>query len=316
MRESVPTPAPGLPSEPRPVLRLQNISKRYGGTLALRSISLELRAGEVFALLGPNGSGKSTALNIVLGLVRPTSGTIEIDGRPLSGRPTEALREVGGLAEGPSFYPYLSGRENLRLLAKVRGINSNSVERSLETVGLADRGGDPFDAYSLGMKQRLGIASTLMHEPRLIILDEPTNGLDPEGTLEIRKLIPRVASAGQTVLLASHLLHEVEQVSDRIAIMRRGSVIAEGTVSELLSAGDQFRVSVPSEERERAAATLRGVPSVAAVDPGPGGTLVVSGAVDSAALNRALATQGIFASELARMTLSLESLFLAITRRE
>ncbi len=220
-----------------PVLRLHQVSKRYGRSVAVESVSLELRQGEVFALLGPNGSGKSTTLNMVLGLIRPTSGTIEVHGQPISKRPRAALRDVGGLVEGPSFYPYLSGRRNLDLLAQLRGVDRRTVDEALTTVGLTARAEDSFDSYSLGMKQRLGIASTLMHEPRLVVLDEPTNGLDPEGTMEIRNLIPRLARGGQTVLLSSHLLHEVEQVSDRLAIMRRGSIIAAGSVSDLLQQG-------------------------------------------------------------------------------
>lgn len=299
-----------------PVLRVREVGKRYGKNSAVDSVNLELQAGEVFALLGPNGSGKSTTLNMVLGLVRPTSGSIEIHGQPLSGRPGAALREVGGLVEGPSFYPYLSGHENLRLVAEVRGINRQAVDRVLDTVGLSDRGGDDFDSYSLGMKQRLGIASTLMHEPRLIILDEPTNGLDPEGTLEIRALIPELARQGQTVLLASHLLHEVEQVSDRVAIMRRGRLIAEGAVSDLLSAADQIRVAVGAADRDDAATTLKNIEGVRAVESRADGSLLVSGTVDPADLNRALVAAGVYASELARVGQTLESLFLAVTRRE
>jgi len=299
-----------------PALRLRSLSKRYGDRYAVRDLDLELRTGEVFALLGPNGSGKSTTLNMVLGLIRPTSGSIEIRGQALTERPAAALREVGGLVEGPSFYPYLSGRQNLRLLAELRGIDGVAVERALDTVGLAHRGDDKFDAYSLGMRQRLGIASTLMHQPQLIILDEPTNGLDPEGTREIRELIPQLAAAGQTVLLASHLLHEVEQVSDRVAIMRQGLKISEGSVAELLSAGDQIRIVVDAASVERAVAVLRREQSVTGIEQGRDGVLLVSGATDSAALNRALVAEGVFASELAHVSQTLESLFLAVTSQE
>ena len=306
---------PDQPPDP-PVLGLRQVSKQNGRDVAVQSISLELHRGEVFALLGPNGSGKSTTLNMVLGLIRPTSGTIEIHGQLLSKRPRAALRDVGGLVEGPSFYPYLSGRKNLELLAQLRGVDHGTVDEALATVGLTARAESTFDSYSLGMKQRLGIASTLMHKPRLIVLDEPTNGLDPEGTMEIRTLIPRLARGGQTVLLSSHLLHEVEQVSDRVAIMRRGSLIAEGPMAELLRRDERTRVSVEPSARARAMEILKRAKLVTSVEADSDGTLLVKGRPDRAALNRALAEQGIYASELAKVTPTLESLFLLVTQGE
>ncbi len=298
-----------------PVLRLQGLVKRYGTFTAVAGIDLEIPPGQVFGLLGPNGCGKSTTLNMVLGLLRPTAGRVEILGRRLDQHRSAALRHVGGLVEAPSFYPYLSGRENLRLLATLRNMDHGAVERALTQVQLTDHADRPFGTYSLGMKQRLGVAAALMHNPRLVVLDEPANGLDPMGARDMRKLIPTLAHGADAcaVLLSSHLLHEVEQVCDSVAIMNHGRIIAQGTVQDLLHTGDRIVIDVPDAERDAAQTTLTAVPGVDRVER-QGATLVaIMPGADPARLNAALAAAGIYASRLAAMPRSLETVFLDLT---
>ena len=298
------------------MLRVDGLTKRYGQLLAVSALDLELRRGEVFGLLGPNGCGKSTTLGMILGFLRPTAGSVQILGVSLARHRSQALAQVGGLVEGPAFYPYLTGRENLRLLATARGLDASVVELALATAGLAARGDDRFRTYSLGMKQRLGVAAAILHSPQLVILDEPTSGLDPEGTLEMRALIPRVAAEGRTVLLASHLLHEVEHVCDRVAIMRNGSVIAQGGVGELLGADNRVSVTVAPAERERARELLRSLAVVRSVETDGEALVVAVENGDAALLNERLAAAGIYASGLQPASRSLESVFLELVAGE
>jgi ABC-2 type transport system ATP-binding protein len=213
------------------VLETNNLTKRYGDRLAVDRVSMTVRRGEVYGFLGPNGAGKTTTLRMSLGLVHPTSGSVRALGRP-AGDPA-AIARVGALIEGPGFYPYLSGRANLQVMARYRGLPDSAVDQVLERVELADRGGDRFKAYSLGMKQRLGVAAALMGDPDLIVLDEPTNGLDPGGMADMRALIMDLARGGQTVLLSSHLLAEVEEICDRVGVISRGRLLEEATVADL-----------------------------------------------------------------------------------
>jgi ABC-type multidrug transport system ATPase subunit len=217
------------------VLQTKDLTKRYGGgdgeRLAVDRVSMTVRRGEVYGFLGPNGAGKTTTLRMALGLVQPTSGSATVLGLP-AGRP-EVTARVGALIEGPGFYPYLTGRDNLRTMVRYRGLPDSVADESLERVDLAGRGGDTFKTYSLGMKQRLGVASALMGDPDLIVLDEPTNGLDPAGMADMRALIVDLARGGQTVLLSSHLLAEVEEICDRVGVISAGRLLIESTVSEL-----------------------------------------------------------------------------------
>ncbi|HET9841628.1 MAG TPA: ABC transporter ATP-binding protein [Nocardioides sp.] len=213
------------------VLETNNLTKRYGDRLAVDRVSMTVRRGEVYGFLGPNGAGKTTTLRMSLGLVHPTSGSVRALGRP-AGDPA-AIARVGALIEGPGFYPYLSGRANLQVMARYRGLPDSAVDQVLERVELADRGGDRFKAYSLGMKQRLGVAAALMGDPDLIVLDEPTNGLDPGGMADMRALIMDLARGGQTVLLSSHLLAEVEEICDRVGVISGGRLLEEATVADL-----------------------------------------------------------------------------------
>jgi ABC-2 type transport system ATP-binding protein len=228
------------------VLETNDLTKVYGERPAVDRVSMTVRRGEVYGFLGPNGAGKTTTLRMSLGLVHPTSGSARVLGRP-AGDPATIAR-VGALIEGPGFYPYLSGRANLQVMARYRGLPDSAVDRVLERVELTDRGGDRFKAYSLGMKQRLGVAAALMGEPDLIVLDEPTNGLDPSGMADMRALIKDLARGGQTVLLSSHLLAEVEEICDRVGVISRGRLLEEATVADLRG-GRRLRIVATPPDR-------------------------------------------------------------------
>ncbi len=218
------------------ILKVENISKHFGNLKAVDELSFEVATGEVFGFLGQNGSGKSTTIRMLLSLIHPTSGTIELFGKSLQKERNQILEQVGAIIERPDLYPYLSAREHLQLFAKVRKqkINANAIEDTLDKVGLLDRAKDKVQTFSLGMKQRLGIAIALVHNPQLIILDEPTNGLDPQGIADIRKLIQDLAKEGKTILVSSHLLAEIEQVATQILIIHKGKKVVAGSTQALL----------------------------------------------------------------------------------
>ncbi len=218
------------------ILKVENINKHFGNLKAVDELSFEVAAGEVFGFLGQNGSGKSTTIRMLLSLIHPTSGTIELFGKSLQKERNQILEQVGAIIERPDLYPYLSAREHLQLFAKVRKqkINANAIEDTLDKVGLLDRAKDKVQTFSLGMKQRLGIAIALVHNPQLIILDEPTNGLDPQGIADIRKLIQDLAKEGKTILVSSHLLAEIEQVATQILIIHKGKKVVAGSTQALL----------------------------------------------------------------------------------
>jgi ABC-2 type transport system ATP-binding protein len=267
----------------------------------------------VIGLLGPNGCGKSTTLNMVLGFLDPSAGTIAINGHDLRRDRVRALAEAGGLVEGSAFYPYLSGRKNLQLLARIRGLPQSRVDEVLTLVDMQRPGNRNFGNYSQGMRQRLGVAAALIHDPQLIVLDEPTSGLDPAGTREMRTLIPAIAAEGHTVVLTSHLLHEVEQVCERVAIMKDGRIIARGTVADLLRRDGQHRIRVADPERDDARRVLHATPGVERVNTEDDGALLVEGAASGDSLNRALVAAGIYASTIERATINLESVFMELT---
>ncbi len=211
-----------------------SLTKHYGNIVAVEDLSLKVPRGHVFGLLGPNGSGKTTTMGMLLGLVNPTSGSFSLHGGSISHQ--DALRRTGAIIEFPSFYPYLSGRDNLAFFQSVSRIgSSDELDGLLDLVGLAGRAKDPIHTYSLGMKQRLGLAYVLLGDPDLLFLDEPTNGMDPDGMAEVRELIRRLGNGERTVLLSSHLLHEVEQVCDSVTILSQGKKVAQGRVSELVN---------------------------------------------------------------------------------
>lgn len=336
MEATAAAPATGEAAAPESVLRTIGLTKRYGTRLAVQNLSLDVRRGDVFGLLGPNGSGKSTTLRMVLGLVWPTSGAISLFGADQSDPDArrQALRRVGAVVEQPAFYPYLSGRENLRGVATFAGLAGtpavrDRIEEVLEYVGLLTRAKDAYRKYSLGMKQRLGIAAALLTQPEFVVLDEPTNGLDPAGMVEVRALITQLSERGITVLLSSHLLHEVQQVCTRVAILKEGVLLTQGEVGELLStqSGVQLGFSDPAQLHQaatalRQAATeqswLRGAryvqPEQGAWVPPGGWLLLVDAPGERAAeINGILAAQGIYAAEVRRREGNLEQYFLALT---
>ncbi len=295
------------------VIQTEALTKYYGSILAVDSLSLQVPRGHVFGLLGPNGSGKTTLISMLLGLVRPTSGSFSLL-EPGTGQ-DEALHRIGAIVETPSFYPNLSGRRNLAYFQGISGRGTpGELDGLLEQVGLGERGGDRFGTYSLGMKQRLGLAYTLLGGPELLLLDEPTNGMDPAGMAEVRELIRDLGTAGRTVLISSHLLHEVEQVCDSVAILSKGKLIAQGAVAELLQPREQVRLRTSDDAKARAIlGALEWIEEVKSED----GALVVAVAhARSTELSAALSRQEVYVTEIAPVQVSLEEYFLEITGDE
>jgi ABC-type multidrug transport system ATPase subunit len=288
------------------------LTKRYGkDVLAVADLNLSVRRGEVYGFLGLNGAGKTTTLRMLLGLIRPTSGTAVVaEHRP--GDPA-GLARIGSLVEAPAFYPYLSGRENLKVIATYAGIQHSLVDPALDEVELLDRSKDKFGTYSMGMKQRLGVATALLKAPELMILDEPTNGLDPQGVVEMRSLIRRLGTGSRTVLLSSHLLSEMEQVCDRVGIIRQGRLVREGTVDELRGEPAVTLRASPQDAARQALEEMLGAGTVTAVD----GTLRIAVNPERAAdINAVLVGAHIRVSELRPAERSLEDVFLAVTTEE
>ena len=222
------------------VLHLENISKSFGYLKAVQNLSFEIKKGNIYGLLGPNGSGKSTTLGIVLNVVNKSAGNYSwFDGNIDTYR---ALKKVGAIIEHPNFYPYMSAYQNLKLVCRIKGVSFAEIEKVLETVGLLDRKDSLFSNFSLGMKQRLAIASALLNAPEVLILDEPTNGLDPQGIHQIREIIKAIAKKGTTILLASHLLDEVEKVCTHVVILRKGKKLYSGRVDEMISSHGFFEM--------------------------------------------------------------------------
>ena len=296
------------------VARARGLAKRYGATNALRPLDLELRRGEVFGFLGPNGAGKTTTVKLLLGLVRPSAGSVELFGSPLAGSERTLLRQVGAIVEAPAFYPYLSGRDNLAALARLGEIAESRIDEAIELVGLRGAERHRFQHYSVGMKQRLGVASVILRDPQLAILDEPTSGLDPEGQRDIDVLIRRLADDGRTVFLSSHLMAEVEQICDRVAIMRAGEKIFEGDVREITHGSGRIAIRVPDPERAtRVLGDQRWVRGVTRDGP----YLVVDAPAGKAAdITAALAAAGIYLTEMRPRERTMNDLYHEVMARE
>ena len=292
----------------------RGLVKRYGDLIAVDHVDLSVERGDVFGYLGPNGAGKTTSLRMLLGLIRPTAGTIRLFGRDPVDQGARALDGVAGFVEAPRFYPYLSGRRNLRMLAdydepRTRG----RIEEVLEVVELRARGNDRVGGYSHGMKQRLGIAASLLRVPQLLLLDEPTTGLDPAGMRDMRTLVRRLSGEGITVLLSSHLLAEVEDLCNRVAIIRRGKIAYEGTLADLKEqAGRTWRLRAADPERARAIALAAGANDVGVVD----GEVHFTAAEEVvSALTIALGQARVGITGLRAEAASLEDLFLELTEQ-
>jgi ABC-2 type transport system ATP-binding protein len=295
------------------VLGLRGLTKRYGDRLAVEGLSLEVRRGDIFGFLGPNGAGKTTTIRMTLGLIAPTAGEVEILGQPIAGHRAAVLPRVGALVEQPALYPYLSGRDNLRAVgAALGGVSAARVETVLDLVGLRGRERDRVKSYSLGMKQRLGLGIALLNDPDLLILDEPANGLDPRGIVEMRDLLRRLTAEGKTVFVSSHVLGEVQQVCTRIAILNHGRLIAESTVADLTRGEGELAVRV---DRPREALAL-----IRAQSWGTGARLdgddeIVTSAPNgaSADLNLFLVNAGFAPGAIRPRAVDLEDVFLRLT---
>jgi len=292
----------------------KGLTKRFGDRTVVDKVDLAIPAGSVCGFVGPNGAGKTTTIRMLLGLIRPTAGGGSILGGSLT-EPATYLRKVGALIEAPAFYPQLSGRDNLRALARLGQLNVGIVEPALARAGLAARAGDKYRSYSLGMKQRLGIAAALLPDPELLILDEPTNGLDPAGIVEMRGLIRSFADDGMTVLVSSHLISEIEQICDYVIMIRAGRLVHQGSVADL-RATQQKDVTVAPEhdaDLERLAKILEAAGCTPTVQPAENTVRVETAGLSAADLNRLAARNGITLRQLAEQTRSLERAFFALT---
>jgi ABC-2 type transport system ATP-binding protein len=293
-------------------IETRDLTKVYGKhTRAVDRLNLTVRKGEVYGFLGPNGAGKTTTLRMLLGLIHATSGTARVLGRA-PGDPQSLVR-VGAMVEEPGFYPYLSGRDNLRVLARFAGLPEDAIKAVLDMVDLRDRAGNRFKTYSQGMRQRLGVAAALLKDPDLLILDEPTNGLDPAGVADMRSLIRRLGSGDRTVLLSSHMLGEVQQVCDRVGVISRGELIAEGAVDELRGRGSVLVRAEPLALARESAERLLGPGRVEVLD---GALRLDTDPADAPRITRELVLAGVAVREVRETERTLEDVFLELTGEE
>ncbi len=292
------------------ILSIKNLHKKYNKVHAVNNVSLEIIKGNVYGILGPNGSGKSTTLGIVLNVVNKTSGEYSWFGGKMQTH--EALKRVGAILERPNFYPYMTARENLELVCKIKNINYAKVQEKLELVGLLERENSKFSTFSLGMKQRLAIASALLNDPEILILDEPTNGLDPQGIHQIRDIIKHIASHGTTILLASHLLDEVEKVCTHVLVLQKGEILYSGTVNGMTNNEDFFELN--SGNNTALQTILNNNEAVSKVVPENGKLLVyLKKPLEASELNRYLFENNISLTHLVKRKHSLEEQFLELT---
>lgn len=293
------------------ILSLKNLDKKYGKVHAVNNLSFDIQRGNVYGILGPNGSGKSTTLGIILNVVNRTSGEFSWFNGELSTH--EALKKVGAIIERPNFYPYMTASQNLALICKIKGISPTKINEKLATVNLFERRDSKFSTFSLGMKQRLAIASALLNDPEILILDEPTNGLDPQGIHEIRQIIQQIAANGTTILLASHLLDEVEKVCSHVVVIRNGVRLYSGRVDEMTASNGLFELKVPSN-RNVLLSTLNEHPAIGKINE-ENETIIANlkSVVSAAEINEYLFKKGIVLSHLVKRKPSLEQQFLDLT---
>jgi ABC-2 type transport system ATP-binding protein len=293
------------------ILSLKNLDKKYGKVHAVNNLSFDIQRGNVYGILGPNGSGKSTTLGIILNVVNRTSGDFSWFNGELSTH--EALKKVGAIIERPNFYPYMTASQNLALICKIKGISPTKINEKLATVNLFERRDSKFSTFSLGMKQRLAIASALLNDPEILILDEPTNGLDPQGIHEIRQIIQQIAANGTTILLASHLLDEVEKVCSHVVVIRNGVRLYSGRVDEMTASNGLFELKVASN-RNVLLSTLNEHPAIGKINE-ENETIIANlkSAVSATEINEYLFKKGIVLSHLVKRKPSLEQQFLDLT---
>ncbi|MGB6268453.1 MAG: ABC transporter ATP-binding protein [Olleya sp.] len=292
------------------ILNISNLTKKYGSLTAVNNLSFTIQKGNVYGILGPNGSGKSTTLGITLNVVNETSGSFSwFDGQTST---HNALKKVGAIIERPNFYPYMSAYKNLKLVCKIKDISEDKIDEKLELVGLLERRNSKFKTFSLGMKQRLAIASALLNDPEILILDEPTNGLDPQGIHQIRALIKEIASHGTTILLASHLLDEVEKVCSHVVVLRKGHKLYEGPVDQMISSNGFFELK--SDNNQALLEYLKSHPSIK--DTKVTDDLItafLNAPMSASDFNKELLNKGIALSHLVLRKESLEEQFLQLT---
>ncbi|WP_299388089.1 ABC transporter ATP-binding protein [uncultured Lacinutrix sp.] len=292
------------------ILQISNLTKKYGNLTAVKNLSFTIKKGNVYGILGPNGSGKSTTLGITLNVVNKTSGDFKWFDGTISTH--EALKKVGAIIERPNFYPYMSAYKNLQLVCKIKGIDYSKIDEKLEVVGLTERKHSKFKTYSLGMKQRLAIASALLNDPEILILDEPTNGLDPQGIHQIRAIIKQIASQGTTILLASHLLDEVEKVCTHVVVLRKGEKLYSGRVDEMISSEGFFELKCENEAKllqflEQHQSIEKTIEKDGLI------TAFLNAPLSASEFNKQLVESGIYISHLVMRKESLEEQFLQLT---
>ncbi|NNC69402.1 MAG: ATP-binding cassette domain-containing protein [Flavobacteriaceae bacterium] len=293
------------------ILSLKNLDKKFGKVHAVNNLSFDIKKGNVYGILGPNGSGKSTTLGIILNVVNKTSGSFSWFDGAISTH--EALKSVGAIIERPNFYPYMTATQNLKLICKIKGVRYDKIDEKLKIVNLYERRDSKFKTYSLGMKQRLAIASALLNDPEILILDEPTNGLDPQGIHEIRKIIKEIAANGTTILLASHLLDEVEKVCSHVVVIREGVKLYDGRVDEIVATSGYFELNTENGE-DKLKELLEKHTSINAVKQDEGKIIAtLSEELSSADINAYLFKNGIVLSHLVKRKPSLEQQFLTLT---
>ncbi|WP_452596911.1 ABC transporter ATP-binding protein [Pontimicrobium sp. MEBiC01747] len=292
------------------ILKIKNLTKKYGYLTAVKDLSFTIQKGNVYGILGPNGSGKSTTLGIALNVVNRTSGEFQwFEGNTTT---HDALKKVGAIIERPNFYPYMTAYKNLKLVCKIKGIDDSKINEKLDVVGLLERKDSKFKTFSLGMKQRLAIASALLNDPEILILDEPTNGLDPQGIHQIREIIREIASNGTTILLASHLLDEVEKVCSHVVVLRKGEKLYSGRVDEMISSNGFFELKCDAPSK--LTAFLNTHPAIK--DTKTEGDLItafLSEPMSASEFNKQLVDKGIYLSHLVMRKESLEEQFLQLT---
>jgi ABC-2 type transport system ATP-binding protein len=292
------------------ILTINNLTKKFGYLTAVKDLSFTINKGNVYGILGPNGSGKSTTLGIVLNVVNKTEGNFHwFDGNTTT---HDALKKVGAIIENPNFYPYMTATQNLKLVCKIKGVDTSKIEEKLEIVGLLDRRNSKFRTYSLGMKQRLAIASALLNDPEILILDEPTNGLDPQGIHQIRQIIKDIAAKGTTILLASHLLDEVEKVCSHVVVLRKGEKLYSGPVEEMINSHGFFELK--AERHDDLISILEADTSFGNIKIEDGIiTSFLNNPMSASEFNKLMFEKGIVLSHLVKRKESLEEQFLKLT---
>jgi len=296
------------------ILSLNNLSKKFGHIQAVKNLSFNIEKGNVYGILGPNGSGKSTTLGIILNVVNKTSGEYTWFNGKLSTH--EALKKVGAIIERPNFYPYMTASQNLKLICKIKGISPERIDEKLIEVNLFERRNSTFKTFSLGMKQRLAIASALLNDPEILILDEPTNGLDPQGIHEIREIVKSIAAKGTTILLASHLLDEVEKVCSHVVVIRKGEKLYSGSVAEMTASKGFFELSADSEKSKLYKLLEEHVKIGTVKEEGPLIIAYLREEMKASEMNAYLFDNGISVAHLVKRKPSLEQQFLELTNNQ